>query len=78
MMKNAFYFILKAYLVLKIFKFLSRLFSYDFFAYRNIIKFCRSIHFGLVTLILNKLATTNYSPCFKKQTIELLLHLFIF
>ena len=28
MMKNAFYFILKAFLVLKIFKFLSRLFSH--------------------------------------------------
>ena len=46
--------------------------SHDFrvFAYRNISKFCRNIHFALVTLIYK---TCN--GCFKKQTLELLLHL---
>ena len=49
--------------------------DFRFFAYWNITKFCRSIHFALVTLILNKLEIIVYSLCFKKQTLELLLHL---
>ena len=47
--------------------------DFCFFAYRNVTKFCRSIHFTFV--ILNKLAAIVYCLCFKKQTIELLLHL---
>ena len=50
--------------------------DFRFFAYWNITKFCRSIHFALVTLIiLNKHETIVYSLCFKKQTLEPLLHL---
>ena len=50
--------------------------DFRFFAYWNITKFCRSIHFALVTLInSNKLETIVYSLCFKKQTLELLLRL---
>ena len=44
-----------------------------FFVYLNIIKFFRSTHFGLV--ISSKLPTFIYPLCFKKQTLELLLHL---
>ena len=50
--------------------------DFRIFTYWNITKFCRSIHFALVTLIiLNKHETIVYSLCFKKQTLEPLLHL---
>ena len=45
---------------------------FRFFAYRIITKFFRSIRDSDV---LNKLATIVYLLCFKKQTLELLLHL---
>ena len=44
--------------------------NFHYFTYRNITKFCGSIHLGLVTLIyyniLSKLATVIYPLAFKK------------
>ena len=41
------------------------------FAYRNITKLCKSIHFGYSD-ILNKLAKIIYPLCFRTKTVELL------
>ena len=50
--------------------------DFRFFPNWNITKFCRSIDFALFNLIYQRnLQQIVYSLCFKKQRLELLLHL---
>ena len=53
--------------------------NHDFplFVSWNIAKFCRSIRFGLTTLILSKLATLTYPLCFKKETLRASFKIFL-